>query len=104
MSVLSYLAPAINISALFVIEENEAFIFDGTYTPSGSPSHTSVVLLPIESKFWPSTSIFIVPVAGTIQVSYPGVRYSKDWSVVNLTILKKFKGTLESLTSTIGLF
>ena len=48
---ISQISGQVKKVGVFVIEENEAFIFDGTYTPSGSPSHTSVVLLPIESKF-----------------------------------------------------
>ena len=44
-------------------------VFVGIYTPSGSPSQTSEILLPIVLKFIPSTSISMVPIAGTIHVS-----------------------------------
>ena len=43
--VLSNFAPAIKISESLSATK-EAFAPDGTYTPSGSPSQTSIVLVP----------------------------------------------------------
>ena len=66
--VLSNFAPAIKTSES-LLATKEAFTPDGIYTPSGSPSQTSLVLVPMLFASKPSAEILIVPVAGTIQVS-----------------------------------
>ena len=81
-------APAIKISALSDKQTISALVAVGTYTPSGSPSQTSMTRPPIFLYFSPSISISTKPVAGTIHVSYPGTKYSNACPFFILTILK----------------